>query len=86
MITIKASPMQAIRLGRVGENERLRVAFDVSALLAELPGASFTVINQGPGDAVAYPCPGVTIQRKSFVAFPDMTPPEPETEPEETEE
>ena len=62
MITIKASPMQAIRLGRVGENERQRVAFDVSALLAELPGASFTVINQGPGDATAYPCPGVTLE------------------------
>ena len=62
MITINASPMQAIRLGRVGENERQRVAFDVSALLAELPGASFTVINQGPGDAAAYPCPGVTVE------------------------
>ena len=62
MITICASPMQAIRLGRVGENERQRVAFDVSALLAELPGASFTVVNQGPGDAAAYPCPGVTVE------------------------
>lgn len=62
MITICASPMQAIRLGRVGENERQRVAFDVSALLAELPGAAFTVINQGPGDAAAYPCPGVTLE------------------------
>lgn len=62
MITICASTMQAIRLGRVGENERQRVAFDVTALLAELPGASFTVINQGPGDAVAYPCPGVTVE------------------------
>ena len=62
MITISASPMMAIRLGRIGENERQRVAFDVSALLAELPGASFTVINQGPGDAVAYPCPGVTVE------------------------
>lgn len=62
MITINASPMQAIRLGRVGENERQRVAFDVSALLAELPGASFTVVNQGPGDAAAYPCPGVTVE------------------------
>lgn len=62
MITICASPMQAIRLGRVGENERQRVAFDVSALQAELPGASFSVINQGPGDAAAYPCPGVTLE------------------------
>lgn len=62
MITICASPMQAIRLGRVGENERQRVAFDVSALLAELPGAAFTVINQGSGDAAAYPCPGVTLE------------------------
>lgn len=62
MITICANPMQAIRLGRVGENERQRVAFDVSALLSELPGAAFTVINQGPGDAAAYPCPGVTVE------------------------
>ena len=62
MITINASPMQAIRLGRVGENERQRVAFDVSALLAELPGAAFTIINQGPGDAAAYPCPGVSLE------------------------
>lgn len=62
MITIKATPTQAIFLGRVGENERLRVAFDVSALLADLPGASFTIIHQGPGDAAAYPCPGVTLE------------------------
>ena len=62
MITICASPMQTIRLGRVGENERQRVAFDVSALLAELPGASFTIVNQGPGDVAAYPCPGVTVE------------------------
>lgn len=62
MIEVKATPMQAIRLGRLGENERQRVLFDVAALLEELPGATFTVINQGPGDAAAYPCPGVTLE------------------------
>ena len=62
MITIKAATNMTIRLGRVGENERMRVAFDVSAYQAELPGAHFTIINQGPGDAAAYPCPGVTVE------------------------
>lgn len=61
MITIKAVPTQAIFLGRVGENERLRVAFDVGPYLTEYPGASFVLLNQGPEDAQPYPCAEVAL-------------------------
>lgn len=61
MITIKATPTQVIRLGRLGENERMRIAFDVERYLDELPGASFVLLNQGPGDAAAYPCAAVEL-------------------------
>lgn len=60
MIEIRANPAQPIRLGRLGENDRTRVTFDVAALAAEFPGAAFTVLNQLPGVEAAYPCADVT--------------------------
>ena len=62
MITVHATPSAPTRLGRLGENEHTRVAFDVTDYQAELPGAAFTLINHGPGDEAAYPCPGVTVE------------------------
>ena len=59
MIEIRANPNQPILLGRLGENERTRVAFDVAELAAEFPGAAFTVLNQLPGVEAAYPCANV---------------------------
>ena len=59
MIEVKATPMQAIRLGRMGENERTLVIFDVSDIVSEYPGAEFTLLNKVPGASDAYPCEAV---------------------------
>ena len=61
MRTITASPLKVNCLGRLGENERLRLAFDISEDQREFPGASFALLNKGPGDAAAYPCAAVEI-------------------------
>lgn len=61
MITVRATPVQAIRLGYLGENERMRVAFSIASDIAEFPGASFTLLNQGPEDSAAYPCAAVDV-------------------------
>lgn len=55
---IRAKENQAIAIGRVGENEHIRVIFDVSDLIGELgTDISFTLLHQKPGEDTAYPVP-----------------------------
>jgi len=51
--------MQAIRLGRLGENERTLVIFDVSDIVSEYPSAEFTLLNKVPDASDAYPCEAI---------------------------
>ena len=46
-----------ITIGRLGENERLRVHFPIANMLQELGEASFTLLHRGPGETTAYPIP-----------------------------
>lgn len=61
MRTIMAGGTGPIPLGRLGENEHTRVGFDISAYLAEYPGAETTVLNRRPGDEAAYPVSNVVL-------------------------
>ena len=58
---IRPSTTNLIAIGRTGENERLRVLFDVRDLTAEFPGCHFTLLHQRPGATVAYPVPTVEV-------------------------
>lgn len=62
MIIIIAEEGKKIHLGRVGENEARAVRFDVSRILAEFPGATFSVLNMRPEDPDAYPVNGQYIR------------------------
>lgn len=55
MNDIKAYAGRVILLGRLGENEYTRVAFDVSNWLDQYPDASISIANMRPGDTDAYP-------------------------------
>ena len=55
------NPGQLIQIGRLGENQYIRVLFDISGYLSEIPGASFTLLNTLPGETTAYPVPSVTV-------------------------
>ena len=46
-----------VYIGRLGENEVRTVRFSVADVLADVPGASFTLLNMRPGDTDAYPVP-----------------------------
>lgn len=59
MIEVKATQMQAVRLGRQGENERTLVIFDVADIVSEYPSAEFTLLNRTPGASIAYPCEAI---------------------------
>lgn len=52
---IQASKTRTTTIGIQGENKARVIAFDVSDILAEFPGASFTLIHQRSGDTSAYP-------------------------------
>ena len=60
MIDVYALQSRVIDLGRLGENQHRRVVFDVSGYIKQYPDATFTVLNQLPGEATAYPVPSVT--------------------------
>lgn len=47
--------LKAIILGRLGENERTEVAFDVSDWLEEFPGATIGLYNKRHGESKSYP-------------------------------
>ena len=55
MNSIIADTSNAINIGRLGENQYTRVAFDVSEYLSEFPSATFQLLNCRPGDVLAYP-------------------------------
>lgn len=52
---IQASKTRTTTIGIQGENKARVIAFDVSDILAEFPGASFTLIHQRRDDTSAYP-------------------------------
>lgn len=102
MNDIKAYAGRVILLGRLGENEYTRVAFDIKNWIEQYQNATLSIAQADFADRVkqlslahnrAMWCvtitraDGVQIARKSFGAFPDMTPvPEPEPEEETPEE
>lgn len=55
MNNIKAYAGRVILLGRLGENEYTRVAFDVSNWIEQYPNATLSIANLRPGDTDAYP-------------------------------
>lgn len=55
MMVIDALPGKTVLLGRLGENEARTVRFLVGNILYHYPAATFTVLNQRPGDPAAYP-------------------------------
>ena len=55
MIDRVASPSLAVNIGRLGENEHIRVLFPITDFLCMYPAAHFTLLNQLPGEAMAYP-------------------------------
>lgn len=46
-----------ITIGRLGENERMRVHLPIANLLEEIGEASFTLLNRRPDETTAYPIP-----------------------------
>ena len=62
MITIEMN-RPGITIGRIGENERTRIRFDISEWLAEYPDGQLTVLCRRPRDAAAYPVPPSQIIR-----------------------
>lgn len=66
MTTIQATLSRPIKIGRQGENEAVRVAFDLSELLASFPGGSPLLLMQRHGDTEAYP---ITLQTDGDTAY-----------------
>ena len=59
---VDALPGKTVVLGRLGENEARTVRFLVGNILYHFPAATFTVLNQRPGDADAYPVGNVVTE------------------------
>ena len=66
MITITALPSRVISIGRLGENEHRRVAFDISDYLAQYPDATFGLINS-PSGVTAYPVATVAVENDTLI-------------------
>ena len=62
MMLVDALPGKTVVLGRLGENEARTVRFLVGNILYHFPAATFTVLNQRPGDADAYPVGNVVTE------------------------
>lgn len=60
MIDVFALESRVTNLGRLGENQHRRVVFDVAGYIKQYPDATFTVLNQLPGETGSYPVPTVT--------------------------
>lgn len=58
MPDIVASQSRPIRIGRLGENEHLRVVFDISEYRSEYPNATVLLLNKIPGTTTSYPVTG----------------------------
>lgn len=63
MKTITANKDKVITLGRLGENEYTRIAFDVAEWLEEMPTAIISLYNQRSIDTSAYPIAQSAIER-----------------------
>lgn len=59
MITVRADPTRAIKLGRQGENLAVQVLFDLSNFAKNYPGGTATLLVRRRRDTEAYP---VTLQ------------------------
>lgn len=66
MITITALPSRVIGVGRVGENEHRRVAFDIGEYLAQYPDATFGLIHS-PSGVTAYPVATVSVENEQLI-------------------
>lgn len=66
MVTITALPSRLISIGRSGENEHRRVAFDISEYLAQYPDATFGLIHS-PSGVTAYPVATVAVENDQLV-------------------
>lgn len=66
MITITALPSRIINIGRLGENEHRRVAFDISEYLAQYPDATFGLIHS-PSGVTAYPVATVAVENEQLI-------------------
>lgn len=67
MKTVYASPFRVIDLGRLGENQHTKVIFDASEYLKGYPNADISILNQPPGDSVAYPVANATLDNMDLV-------------------
>lgn len=67
MKTVYASPFRVIDLGRLGENQHTKVIFDASEYLKDYPNADISILNQLPGNSVAYPVVDVTLDNMDLV-------------------
>jgi hypothetical protein len=66
MVTITALPSRLISIGRSGENEHRRVAFDISEYLAQYPDATFGLIHS-PSGVTAYPVATVAVENDQLI-------------------
>ncbi len=62
MITVAANPNEIIVLGRLGENEYRKIQFPIGEYLSDYPDATFTLLNQRPGDSAAYPVANIATE------------------------
>ena len=59
---IDANVNRVNQIGRLGENAARTLRFDVSGILSQWPGATFTLLNRRARDPAAYPVPREQIQ------------------------
>ena len=62
MKTVLADGNKAIVIGRLGENNHVRVEFNVAEWLGEMPNATISLFNQRPKGTAAYPVAGANIE------------------------
>lgn len=62
MIKIVALPSRITVLGRLGENEHRGIQFPISEYAQMYPNATYTLINQRPGDATSYPVANTSVE------------------------
>ena len=60
MITENVNPNNVVSLGRMGENEYRQKDFDLDQFFDIIPGATFYILNQRPGENSLYPVEQVT--------------------------
>lgn len=62
MIKIVALPSRITVLGRLGENEHRGIQFPISEYAQMYPNATYTLLNQRPGDATSYPVANTSVE------------------------